>query len=52
MAPLMVHFLISLMLVVSAVSSTAQLKTLRPADIVESGIDQFPWTGQTCVTVN
>ena len=35
-APLVAHFLISLMFVVSAVSSTAQWKTLRPADIVLS----------------
>lgn len=34
-APLAVHFLISLMLVVKAVSSTAQWKTLRPVDMVE-----------------
>lgn len=33
MAPLVVHLLISLMLVVRAVSSTAQWKTLRPADM-------------------
>jgi hypothetical protein len=33
MAPLVVHFLISLMLVVKAVSSTAQWKTLRPVDM-------------------
>lgn len=34
-APLEVHFLISLILVVRAVSSTAQWKTLRPVDMVE-----------------
>ena len=34
MAPLTVHFLISLMLVVNAVSSTAQLKTFRPVDMI------------------
>lgn len=33
MAPLVVHFLISLMLVVRAVSSTAQWNTLRPVDM-------------------
>lgn len=33
-APFVAHFLISLIFVVSAVSSTAQWKTLRPADIV------------------
>lgn len=35
-APLAVHFLISLMLVVKAVSSTAQWKTLRAADMAAS----------------
>lgn len=34
-APLAAHFLISLMLVVRAVSSTAQWKTLRVVDIGE-----------------
>lgn len=35
MAPLVVHLLISLMLVVKAVSSTAQWKTLRAAAMAQ-----------------
>lgn len=39
MAPLVVHFLISLMFVVNAVSSTAQWKTLRPVDMTRKAVD-------------
>lgn len=41
MAPLVVHFLISLMLVVRAVSSRAQWKTLRPVDMAVLGTSVF-----------
>lgn len=38
MDPLVVHFLISLIFVVKAVSSTAQWNILRPADMTDGQI--------------